>query len=88
MSTPGGIDPLDSLALRRRVLLTGLLTLVAFVGCGVALTGLGAPAWLILPAMVLVYAALVRPLMRPVRAAHRMQRDTAFAAYRAARDGR
>ena len=76
----------DSYALRRRVLLTGLLTLIAFVACGMALTSLEAPPWLILPAMVLVYAAAVRPLMRPVRAANQQRRDLAYHAFLVGRE--
>ncbi len=79
---------LDSSGLQRRVLLTGLLTLVAFVTVGVLLTAGNQPAWLLLPAMVIVYAVLVRPLMRPVHASNRLRRDLAYTAFLQGRDGR
>lgn len=77
---------LDSYALRRRVLLTALLTLIAFVACGMVLTSLEAPPWLILPAMVVVYAVLIRPLMRPVRTANQQRRDLAYDAFLVGRE--
>ncbi len=74
-------DTPDVGALRRRVLLAALLTLVAFVGLGIALSSTAAPDWLLLPAMVLVYAGVVRPVMRPVRAAMKLRRALAYQAF-------
>jgi type IV secretory pathway TrbD component len=73
--------PPDPAALRRRVLLTGLLTLVLFLAAAyvVASTGLG-DAWLLL-AVVVLYVAVVRPLMRPVREASRLRRSLAYQAF-------
>lgn len=78
--------PLDSTALQRRVLLTGVLTFAAFVAIGLVLSSVQAPGWLVLPAMVIVYAVLVHPLMRPVRASNRLRRSLAYAAYREGRE--
>ena len=71
----------DPVALRRRVLLTGLLTLLLFVVAAyvVASAGVG-DAWLIL-AVVVIYVAVVRPLMRPVRDASRLRRSLAYQAF-------
>lgn len=75
-------DVPDSFALRRRVLLTAVLTLGAFFVVGYALTAVEAPPWLLLPAMLLVVVLVVRPLMAPVLAANRLQRRLAVQAYR------
>ena len=71
----------DVLALRRRVLLTGLVTLVLFLTAGYVLTALEASSWWLLPVMVVVWVVVVRPLMAPVRAATRLRRDLAFQAF-------
>ena len=72
---------LDVLALRRRVLLTGLVTMVLFLTAAYVLTALEAPTVWLLPVMVLVWLAVVRPLMAPVRAATKLRRDLAFQAF-------
>jgi len=74
-------DTPDSFALRRRVLLTAVLTLGAFFVLGYTITALEAPPWLLLPAMLLVVLLVVRPLMAPVLAANRLQRRLAMQAY-------
>ena len=74
-------DTPDSFALRRRVLLTAVLTLGAFFVLGYTITALEAPPWLLLPAMLLVVVMVVRPLMAPVLAANRLQRRLAMQAY-------
>jgi hypothetical protein len=71
----------DSFALRRRVLLTAVLTLGAFFVLGYTITALEAPPWLLLPAMLLVVVLVVRPLMAPVVAANRLQRRLAMQAF-------
>jgi len=82
-------DTPDSYALRRRVLLTAVLTLGVFFVLGYAITALEAPPWLLLPAMLLVVLMVVRPLMAPVLAANRLQRRFAMQAYREQKqDGR
>ncbi len=75
-------DPLDIGALRRRVLLTGVVTLVLFLALSVLITSTGLPDWTVLPAAVLLYAVVVRPLMQPVRDAVRLRRDLAHHAFR------
>ena len=80
-------DLLDVGALQRRVLLTGLVSLVLLVAAGLALSATGAPPYAVLPVAVLVYAAVVRPMMRPVRAAVRLRRDLAFLAFQEQRSG-
>jgi hypothetical protein len=71
----------DPAALRRRVLLTGLLTLALFLASAyvVAMAGLS-DAWLLL-AVVVLYVLVVRPLMRPVRDASRLRRSLAYQAF-------
>ena len=75
----------DVLALRRRVLLTGLVTMVLFLTVAYVLTALEASTWWLLPVMLVVWLAVVRPLMAPVRAATRLRRDLAFQAFLEAR---
>ncbi len=81
-------DTPDSFALRRRVLLTAVLTLGAFFAFGYTITALAAPPWLLLPAMLLVVVLVVRPLMAPVLAANRLQRRLALQAYLDQREDR
>jgi type IV secretory pathway TrbD component len=76
---------LDVAALRRRVLLTGLLTLLLFLVAGYVLTALEASGLWLLPVMLLVWVAVVRPLMAPVRAATKLRRALAFQAFLDAR---
>ena len=71
----------DVLALRRRVLLTGLVTMVLFLTVAYVLTALEASTLWLLPVMVVVWVAVVRPLMAPVRAATRLRRDLAYQAF-------
>jgi fatty acid desaturase len=75
---PGTPDPAD---LRRRVLLAGALMLGAFFVLGYALTAVGAPPWLLLPALLLVAVLGARPLMAPVLAASRLRRRLAYQAF-------
>jgi len=81
-------DTPDSFALRRRVLLTAVLTLGAFFVLGYTITALAAPPWLLLPGMLLVVVLVVRPLMAPVLAANRLQRRLALQAYLDQREDR
>ena len=77
------VDPLllDSGALKRRVLLSGLLTLVSWFVASYLLFAAGLPGWTMIGALVLLWALLVRPLMAPVRASVRMQRQLAYQAF-------
>jgi cbb3-type cytochrome oxidase subunit 3 len=71
----------DTYALRRRVLLTGLIGLLAFLAIGWLVAWLGvADAWLLI-GMALVYLLVLRPMLRPVRDAIRLRRRLAYSAY-------
>ncbi len=75
---PGTPDPF---ALRRRVLGTAVLTLVLFLTAAYVITALDVSSlWLVL-AVVLLYALVVRPLMRPVHEASALRRRLAYQAY-------
>src|SRR4051812_34941781 len=78
--------PPDPVALRRRVLLTGMLTMMLFLAAAyvVASTGIS-DAWLLL-AVVLIYLLVVRPLMQPVRDASRLRRSLAYQAFLDSKD--
>lgn len=70
----------DPAALRRRVLLTGALTLVFFIVAAYLVASAGvSDAWLLL-AVVVIYVVVVRPLMRPVRDASKLRRRLAYQA--------
>ena len=78
---------LDVGALQRRVLLTGVVTMVLFLAAGVTLSALALPGWYVLPVAVLLYAFVVRPMMQPVRDAVRLRRDLAYQAFLEQRRG-
>ena len=83
-STAAEVEPTpvpDPMALRRRVLLAALVTLVAFFVLGYAVTAVGGPPWLLLPGLLLVLVLVVVPLMRPVLAANRLRRRLAYQAF-------
>ncbi len=81
---PGTPDPF---ALRRRVLLTAVVTFVLFLSAAYLVTALRvSSAWLLLAVLVLV-AVVVRPMMRPVREATALRRRLAFQAFREGRAG-
>jgi hypothetical protein len=71
----------DPYALRRRVLLTAVLTFVLFMTAAYVVTALGvSSAWLLL-ALLLLGVLVVRPLMRPVRDATALRRRLAYQAF-------
>jgi hypothetical protein len=73
--------PPDPVALRRRVLLTGVLTLALFLAAAYTVASAGvSDAWLLL-AVVVIYVVVVRPLMQPVRDASRLRRSLAYQAF-------
>jgi len=82
-------DPalLDVAALQRRVLLTAALTLTLLLAAGVVMSVVSAPGWVIVPVTVLLVAGVVRPMMRPVRAAVRLRRELAYLAFLEQRRG-
>ena len=72
---------LDSYALRRRVLLTGVVCLVLFLALAWSITWLGvSDAWLVI-GVVLLHLLVARPLMRPVREALALRRRLAYDAF-------
>jgi len=84
------VDPrlLDSFALRRRVLLSAAITMVAYLGSAYALTAAGLPSWMLLVVLALLWVLVVRPLMQPVRDSLRLRRDLAYRAHVAQREQR
>jgi hypothetical protein len=81
VSTLPPFDVPDTYALRRRVLLTGVVSLVLFLLAAYTIAWLGVDdAWLVI-AMVILYLVVVRPLMRPVRDAIKLRRRLAYESY-------
>jgi hypothetical protein len=76
----------DPVALRRRVLLTGVLSLALFLVVAYLVASAGASDWWLLLGMAVVYAVVIRPLMRPVRAASTLRRRLAYQAFREGRE--
>ena len=71
----------DTYALRRRVLLVGVVSAALFFTIAYAITWLDvADAWLFI-AMAIVYLTVIRPMMRPVRDAIRLRRRLAYEAW-------
>ena len=87
MSAP---DPLplgapDTYALRRRVLLAGVLGVALWLVSSYFVYWLGvSDAWVLI-ALALIYLLVVRPLMRPVRDAIKLRRRLAYEAWLAER---
>ncbi len=81
---PGTPDPY---ALRRRVLLAGVVTLVLFLSTGYLLTALRLSSLWLLPAVAVLWALVVRPLMHPVREATALRRRLAYQAFLDGRGG-
>ena len=78
----------DTYALRRRVLAVGALSLVLFLGIAYVIAWLEvSDAWLLV-SMGIVWFAVIRPLMRPVREALRLRRRLAYQAFLEEREGR
>jgi hypothetical protein len=74
-------DTPDVAGLRRRVLAVGALSLLLFVVGAFVISELDVPsAWLLLYVGVL-YLAVIRPLMAPVRTALQLRRRLAYQAF-------
>jgi hypothetical protein len=72
---------LDSYALRRRVLLTGVVAIVLWLAATYSIFLLGvSDAW-VLVALFLIYLLAIRPLMRPVREAIKLRHRLAYESY-------
>ncbi|MCW2599520.1 MAG: hypothetical protein JWM02_1349 [Frankiales bacterium] len=68
----------DTYALRRRVLLVGVLVIPLYLLSAYVVYLLGvSDAWLLI-ALALIYLLVVRPLMRPVREAIKLRRRLAY----------
>ena len=85
MTEPATPDPA---ALRRRVLMTGVVSLALFLLLAYAVAAAGLPDWALLVAVALAYLVVVRPLMRPVREASQLRRRLAYQAFRDGKDGK
>jgi hypothetical protein len=71
----------DTEALRRRVLLSGVVGLLLFFAISWVIAYLEvSDAWLLV-AMAVVYVAVLRPLLKPVRDAVKLRRRLAYQAY-------
>ncbi|MCW2543685.1 MAG: hypothetical protein JWM40_1237 [Frankiales bacterium] len=78
----------DTYALRRRVLLTGLIGFGLFLAVAWFVAWLEvADAWLLV-GMALIYLVVLRPLLRPVRDAIKLRRRLAYQAYVDDKEGR
>ena len=76
----------DPQALRRRVLLTGLVTFALFLVLAYLVASAGVSDWWLLLAMAVAYVVVVRPLMRPVREASKLRRRLAYQAFLDSKD--
>ena len=71
----------DTYALRRRVLLTGVTSVLLWLASSYVIYWLGiSDAWVLI-ALALIYLTVVRPLMRPVREAIGLRRRLAYESY-------
>jgi hypothetical protein len=71
----------DTYALRRRVLLTGVVAVGLWLATSYLVYWLGvSDAW-VLVALALIYVTVIRPLLRPVRDAVKLRRRLAYQAY-------
>ena len=75
------MNGLDVLGLRRRVLVTGLLSFALFLTVAYTMTALRiGDAWL-LAGIALIYLLVTRPLLAPVREAMQLRRRLAYQAF-------
>lgn len=76
----------DPAVLKRRLLLAAVVSFTVWIAALVLLDALGLGPWFALLAAVVVYAAVVRPMMRPVRDAVALRRRLAYQAFLEQRD--
>ena len=76
----------DPAALRRRVLLTGVVSFALFLVLAYLVASAGVSDWWLLLGMAVLYVVVVRPLMRPVRDASKLRRHLAYQAYLEGKD--
>ncbi len=71
----------DPMALRRRVLLAGLVGMTLFLTLAYVVAAAGVSDLWLLAAMVVAYVLVIRPLMRPVREASSLRHRLAYQAF-------
>ena len=82
MTGPGADDPAaQAAALRRRVLLTGLTTLLLFTAAAFAVAAAGLSDLYLVLALALIAVVVIRPMLAPVRLANRERRARAYQAF-------
>lgn len=74
-------DAPDPFALKRRVLLTAVVTLALFLTLGAVVDAVDGGPLMVVGGFVLVYVLVMRPMMRPVREALALRRALAFRAW-------
>lgn len=74
-------DAPDPYALKRRVLLTAVVTLALFVTLGAVADAVGGGPLMVVGGFVLIYVFVMRPMMKPVREALALRRALAFRAW-------
>jgi small-conductance mechanosensitive channel len=81
MTAPRDPGVPDIAALRRRVLMTAVLSMVLFIAAAYTVTALGVSDFWLLVLVVLIWVLVVRPLMRPVREVVALRRRLAYQAF-------
>ena len=71
----------DPAALRRRVVLTGLVSFPLFLVVAFLIATAGLPDWFLLIGVAAVFGLVIRPMMKPVRDASRLRRSLAYQAF-------
>jgi hypothetical protein len=79
-------DAPDPAALKRRVLLTALVTMTLFVTLGVVADRTGGGTPMVIGGVILLYLFVMRPMMRPVREALALRRALAYRAWQEQRE--
>lgn len=74
-------DAPDPFALKRRVLLTAVVTIALFVTLGAVADATGGGGPMVIGGFVLIYVFVMRPMMKPVREALAIRRALAFRAW-------
>ena len=76
----------DPNALKRRVLLTALVTGALFLTLGAVADATGGGTPMVVGGVVLLYVLVMRPMMRPVREALALRRALAYRAWQEQKD--
>jgi hypothetical protein len=67
--------------LRRRLLLTAVVTMGLFLVIAYAIATAGLADWWVLVGMGVAYVLVIRPMMRPVREVTKLRRSLAYQAF-------